>query len=470
MSALWRAAEAAAATGGRARGDWVARGVSIDSRTIAQGDLFVALKDARDGHDFVAPALAAGAAAALVSRVPEGVAVDAPLLVVPDVQAALEALGRAARARSRARVIAVTGSAGKTSTKEMLGAVLAEFGTVHLAQASYNNHWGVPLTLARLPQDADFAVVEIGMNHPGEIAPLARQAAPDVAIITTIASAHLEAFAAIGGLDAIATEKASVAQGLRPGGVMIIPGDLPQTAILRAAAAYPVTFGESTDCDWRLGRLHVAPGASVAEGRGPAGRFLLKVGAEGRHFARNALAVMACVDVLGLDPARALMALAGWAPPAGRGRRERVILDAMIEGAGFDLIDDAFNANPASMVAALGVLAGSQPGPGGRRVAVLGDMLELGPDEMRLHAALAGEAAMGLIDQIHCVGARMAALHDALPQAQRGERVASADDLKPHLRHLVHPGDVVLVKGSNGSHVSRVVEGLRALGGTRGQN
>ncbi|MBW7921946.1 MAG: UDP-N-acetylmuramoyl-tripeptide--D-alanyl-D-alanine ligase [Rubellimicrobium sp.] len=472
MNGLWSAAEAAAATGGRVSGDWVATGVSIDSRTIRPGDLFVALTDVRDGHDFVAAALAAGAAAALVARVPDGVAADAPLLLVDDVQAALEALGRAGRARSRARVVAVTGSAGKTSTKAMLGAALAEAGAVHLAEASYNNHWGVPLTLARLPQDADFAVIEIGMNHPGEIAPLARMARPHVAIITTIAPAHLEAFAGIGGIDAIAAEKATICAGIEPGGVAILPGDLPQTPVLlgaaRSAGVQAVTFGEGADCAWRLMSLHVTPGASVGEGRAAGTPFLVKVAAEGRHFLRNALAVLAAAERLGVDQARALMALAAWSPPTGRGRREHVVLDAMIEGASFDLIDDAFNANPASMGAALAVLAEATPAGPGRRVAILGDMLELGPEEDVLHAALADAPAIGAIDIVHCVGPRMAALHAALPAGKRGEWAGSAAEMLPGLRHLVGPGDVVLVKGSKGSRVSRLVDGLRVLGKGRG--
>jgi len=223
MAVLWSAAEAAAATGGEAIGNWQASGVSIDSRSLHPGDLFVALKDARDGHAFVAQALAAGAAAALVSYRPEGVAVGAPLLVVPDVPAALVALGAAGRARTTARVIAVTGSAGKTSTKEMLRTVLGGQARVHAAQDSYNNHWGVPLTLARMSADCDFAVIEIGMNHPGEIAPLARLARPHVALITTIAAAHLAAFDSI---EAIAREKAEILAGLEPGGIAVLPADL----------------------------------------------------------------------------------------------------------------------------------------------------------------------------------------------------------------------------------------------------
>ncbi|HAR52981.1 MAG TPA: UDP-N-acetylmuramoyl-tripeptide--D-alanyl-D-alanine ligase, partial [Roseovarius nubinhibens] len=233
MSALWTAQEAAEATGGTTQGDWQVSGVSIDTRTLAEGDLFVALKAARDGHDFVAQALGKGAGAALVSHIPEGVAPDAPLLIVEDVLAALEALGRAARARSAARVVAVTGSVGKTSTKEMLRTVLARQGRTHAAEASYNNHWGVPLTLARMPRDTQFAVIEIGMNHPGEIAPLARLARPHVAMVTTVAAAHLEAFENIEG---IAREKAAIFEGLEPGGIAVVNADLDTTPILEEAA------------------------------------------------------------------------------------------------------------------------------------------------------------------------------------------------------------------------------------------
>lgn len=460
---LWSAADAAAATDGRVTGDWAADGVSIDTRTILPGDLFVALKAARDGHDFVADALAAGAAAAMVSHVPHGVAADAPLLIVDDVQAGLEALGGAGRARARAKIVAVTGSAGKTSTKAMLALVLAEAGAVHSAEASYNNHWGVPLTLARLPRDAHFAVIEIGMNKPGEIAPLAQMARPDVAMVTTVAPAHLEAFADLGGLDGIAIEKAAVFAEIAPGGVAVMNGDLPQLPILaevaREAGASIMRFGQGQGNDYRLMNAHVTEGASVAQAEAGGQRFLIKVGGEGLHFLMNALGTLACADALGVDRARALMALAGWSPPEGRGRRERVVLDPMIDDATFDLIDDAFNANPASMTAALAVLAGAG---GSRRVAILGDMLELGPEESTLHRAIADDPALAEVDVVHCVGPRMAALHEALPAARRGEWVERAEEFVPRLRHLVHPGDVVLVKGSKGSHVSRLVTVLRA--------
>jgi UDP-N-acetylmuramoyl-tripeptide--D-alanyl-D-alanine ligase len=471
---LWTATDAARATGGRTPRDWAATGVSIDTRTLQPGDLFVALKDVRDGHDFVAEALAKGAAAALVSRLPAGVAPDAPLLVVPDVLEGLRRMAAHARARTAARVVGVTGSVGKTSTKEMLRATLSGQGATHASAASYNNHWGVPLTLARMPADAAFAVIEIGMNHPGEIAPLARMARLDVALITTVAPAHLEAFDSVAG---IAHEKASILDGLVPGGTAILPLGLEVTPILldKAAAvgARIVTFGAAPGADWHLDSAQVTADATIVQATRHGQPRLFKVMSPGRHFAANALAVLAVAEALGLDAAVAACDIARWAPPPGRGTRERIVLDP-VEETRFDLIDDAFNANPASMAAALDLLAVTEPEDGigrlgaGRRIAVLGDMLELGPTEAALHAALADHPAMAQVTVVHCVGPRMRALWDRLPRARRGEWVETADALVPRARSLVDAGDVVLVKGSKGIRVSRVVDALRKLGQGRG--
>ncbi len=471
MTPLWTATEAQAATGGRNTGDWSATGVSIDTRTLAPGDLFVALAAARDGHDFVAQALAQGACAALVSRIPEGVAPDAPLLVVGDVLQALERLGVAARARTGARVAAITGSVGKTSTKEMLRAALSGQGRVHAAEASYNNHWGVPLTLARMPADTDFAVIEIGMNHPGEIAPLARMARPHVAMVTTVAAAHLEAF---DNLEGIAREKASIFEGLEPGGCAVINGDLAVSPILRAAAraagARIVGFGLGVSNHHRLRSANVRAGATVGKARLWRTEVMLKVATEGRHFMVNGLGVIAVAQALGADRARVICNLSSWAPPPGRGTRETVVLDPAKDGESLELIDDAFNANPTSLSAALEVLAASAPRDGvgrvarGRRIAILGDMLELGPDESALHAAMAEDASMPALRMVHCVGPRMRALHDVLPDERRGRWVETVDQLIPQIARLVDAGDVVLVKGSKGSRVSRVVDAIRKLG------
>ena len=468
---LWTAADAVAATGGKTTGDWQAGGVSIDTRTIRPGDLFVALKAARDGHDFVAQALAKGAAAALVTHRPADVAEDAPLLIVPDVLRALEDLGRAARARTKARVIAVTGSVGKTSTKEMLRCVLSGQGRTHAAEASYNNHWGVPLTLARMPADTEFAVIEIGMNHPGEIAPLAQMARPHVAMVTIVAAAHLEAFE---NLEGIAHEKASILSGLEPGGVAVLNGDLDTSGILldwaKRYAARTITFGEAPRVHHRVTDIALRDQTSVVHGRAWRRPVLFKVQAPGRHFAVNGMGVLAVADALGLDPVMAANDLGQWEPPAGRGTRERYMLDPLSDDLYFDLIDDAFNANPTSMAASLEVLAAAAPRDGlgrvrqGRRIAVLGDMLELGPDESAMHRALADLPQMGRLSLVHCVGPRMRNLWEALPQAKRGEWAESAETLAARAHRLVDAGDILLVKGSKGSKVSLVVDALRKLG------
>ncbi|WP_135451050.1 UDP-N-acetylmuramoyl-tripeptide--D-alanyl-D-alanine ligase [Tabrizicola caldifontis] len=467
---LWTSADAVRATGGRTTRDWQASGVSIDTRSLQPGDLFVALKDVRDGHDFVAQALEKGAAAALVSRIPDGVAATAPLLVVPDVMAALRALGAFARARTTARVVGITGSVGKTSTKEMLRAILAGQGRTHAAEASYNNHWGVPLTLARMPADAEYAVIEIGMNHPGEIAPLARLARLDVAMVTTVAPAHLEAF---GSVEGIAHEKASIFEGLVPGGTAVFNADIDWTPLLRAKAvsvgARPVGFGKAEAADWRLIEARIVDEATVCRASRGGMTFLFKVASPGRHFALNALGALAVAEALGADPMIAAHDLGRWSPPAGRGQRERIVLD-IVEETFFDLIDDAFNANPASMAAALDVLIAAKPTDGigrvgdGRRIAILGDMLELGPTEAELHAAIARHPGLSAVHVIHCVGPRMRALYDALPRPQRGEWAESASDLAARARSLVDAGDILLVKGSKGSKVSLVVDALRKLG------
>ncbi|MDU8943089.1 UDP-N-acetylmuramoyl-tripeptide--D-alanyl-D-alanine ligase [Ovoidimarina sediminis] len=471
MSVLWSSSEAAAATQGRTTRDWQAGGVSIDTRTLKPGDLFVALKDVRDGHDFVADALAMGAAGAMVTHRPQGVSKDAPLLIVDDVLAALTDLGRAGRARTDARVIAITGSAGKTSTKEMLRDTLQGQGRVHAAEASYNNHWGVPLTLARMPADTEFAIIEIGMNHPGEIAPLSRLARPHIAVITTIAPAHLEAFDSIEG---IAREKASIFQGLEPDGTAIFNADVGTAGILRttakAHAGRLIGFGTAEDAEFHADDITLNPGSSVIRAHHGGRTMLFKIGAPGRHVALNALAVLAAAEAAGADPDIAAHDLGRWAPPAGRGTRETIYLDPVEDHMTIDLIDDAFNANPASVVASLDVLAAIAPVDDvgrvsrGRRIVILGDMLELGPDEVRMHREIADHPGLRGVTTVHCVGPRMALLWEALPEHQRGRKTETAKELAAEAHHLVDAGDVVLVKGSKGSKVSLVVEAIRKLG------
>ncbi|MBF9047585.1 UDP-N-acetylmuramoyl-tripeptide--D-alanyl-D-alanine ligase [Rhodobacterales bacterium LSUCC0031] len=463
MSVLWTAAAAAAATGGKLAGDWAVTGLSIDSRTIAPGEMFVALSAARDGHDFVAAALAAGAAAALVSRVPQGVD-PTRLLLVDDVMDGLRALAVAARARSRAKIIAVTGSVGKTTVKEMLRTALAAQGKTHAAVASFNNHWGVPLTLARMPADTDYAVIEIGMNHPGEIAPLSQLARPDLAIVTTVAPAHLEAF---GALEGIAHEKAAIFEGLAPGGVALANGDIDTTQILfdkaRSVGARVVRFGSFDGAEVRMIAAQLAQNATVVEADILGTKRLFKIGAPGRHYAMNALIALAAVDLIGADATQAAITLASWTPFQGRGTREKLMLGGR-DDLTIAMIDDAFNANPASVGAALEMLAAAEPTGRGRRIAVLGDMLELGPTGPALHAAIAEHPVMARIALVHTVGPLMAHLHAALRGTIRGKHCANAEDMAAYLPQSLRADDIVLLKGSKGIKVSRVVDVLRKLG------
>ncbi|MEP3634239.1 MAG: UDP-N-acetylmuramoyl-tripeptide--D-alanyl-D-alanine ligase [Shimia thalassica] len=467
---LWTADEASKATGGRATSDWAVTGVSIDTRTLQPGDLFVALSAARDGHDFVAQALANGASAALVSRVPDDVAPDAPLLIVEDVLTALENLGRAARARTDARVVAVTGSVGKTSTKEMLRAMLEAQGKTHASVASYNNHWGVPLTLARMPVDTDYAVIEIGMNHPGEIAPLAKFARPHVALITTVAAVHLEAFENVEG---IAEEKAAILEGLEPNGVAVLPADIETADILVQKAtdlgARIVSFGASAP-DWVLGNVNLVEDTTVAQAKAGGEPLLFKINSAGRHFAMNALGALAAVEALGANIAIATGDLGRWVPFTGRGAREVIYLDPVEVEMTLDLIDDAYNANPTSLEAALDVLAAAHPKDGigrigkGRRIAFVGDMKELGPNEAEMHAAIADLDAMQHIDVVHCVGPLMQNLYQALPLEKRGLWADTSAEIVPQVHGLIDAGDSVLAKGSLSMGLAKIVDAIRKLG------
>jgi UDP-N-acetylmuramoyl-tripeptide--D-alanyl-D-alanine ligase len=467
---LWTSAEAALVTGGRAIGDWACDGVSIDTRTLQAGDLFVALKDVRDGHEFVAQALQNGAAAALVSRIPEGVSEDAPLLIVEDVLAGLEALGTAARARTDAKIVAVTGSVGKTSTKEMLLAMMSDQGRTHASVASYNNHWGVPLTLARMPRDTEFAVIEIGMNHPGEIAPLAKMAAPDVAMVTTVAAAHLEAFE---NVEAIAVEKASIFEGMKPGGVAVINADIEHAAILMAKAMErrlrELEFGEH-GFQFKLKDVNVQADATVVQADADGTPLLFKIATPGRHFAMNGLGALAVVQALGGDLALAAQSLGRWQPYQGRGGRETIVLDPVETHLTLDLIDDSYNANPTSMAAALEVLAASNVTHDigrvskGRRIAFLGDMKELGPDDIALHAGLAHLEATQKLDVIHCIGPLMRSLYDLLPAHQRGEWTETSQEMLTGLRQKLDSGDVVLAKGSLSMKLGSIVDAIRKMG------
>jgi len=464
---LWTAQEAAAATGGRLNGnpDWRATGASIDSRSLQKGDLFIALHGANDGHDYVEGALDKGAAAAMVDRVPPRVGADRPLLGVDDTQKALEALGKAGRARSAARFVAVTGSVGKTSTKEGLRHVLSAQAPTSASVASYNNHLGVPLTLARVPRSARYAVIEIGMNHPGEIEPLSRQAQPHVCIITTIGAVHLENF---GSVDEIAREKAAIMAGMKGGTAVFNRDNGYFPRLVELAGEYGVRdivgFGRHPEAQMRLIEAQSGSDGSDVRARYKGGDLVYRVGAAGEHWVINSLAVLAATDALGADVEQAAQALATVAAVAGRGQQHKIAL----AGGALHLIDESYNASPLSMRAAFSVLAAIAPGQGGRRIAILGDMRELGPDAPALHAGLAAPLQQAGIDLVLSCGPLMENLHKVLPAHLRGAHEESSDRLVPHLAAILRPGDVVSVKGSLGSKMKPIVEAILALGVKQG--
>jgi UDP-N-acetylmuramoyl-tripeptide--D-alanyl-D-alanine ligase len=469
MSApLWTARELTEATGGLLSEPFDADGLSIDTRTLTAGDLFVALiGDGRDGHAFVAAALAKHAAGAMVHDVaalaeqvddaPGGRldgALSGPTLRVADTLAGLRDLGGFARSRFAGRLVAITGSVGKTTTKEMVRGALSAFGNTHAAVASYNNHWGVPLTLARTPRDANFCIAEIGMNHAGEIAPLARLARPHVALITTVDKAHV---GHLGSIEAIADEKATIMLGLEPGGIAILPADSDQLERLRTAAgdAVVLTFGSHPAADVRLVHREVDADGSLIHVDAAGQTISLRVGAPGQHMAMNALAALAVVIALGLDPLRAIDALEAFVPLAGRGARRVVALPC---GSAL-LLDESYNGNGASMRAALEVL---RLQPARRRIAVLGDMLELGDEGPDEHAALA-EAVAASADCLFTCGPLMRHLFDAVPERLRGSHATHSAALAPIVADAIRRGDAVLVKGSLGSGMKRVVEAIEAV-------
>jgi UDP-N-acetylmuramoyl-tripeptide--D-alanyl-D-alanine ligase len=467
---LWTAAELLEATGGRFDTPFDASGVSIDTRTIQPGDVFVALLgEAGDGHDHAAQAIAAGAAGVLVHQ---DLAAIAHRLIVDDTLAGLTRLGAYARGRFTGRVVAATGSVGKTTTKEMLRIALSAFGPVHAAVASYNNHWGVPLTLARIPRVANplsvpdkspcamsdaFCVVEIGMNHAGEIAPLARLARPHVAVITTVEAAHI---GYLGSMEAIAEEKAAILQGLAAAGVAVLPADSPWFPLLRdrAGTHRVLSFGSAPGAAVQL--TDIEPGADFSTLLVDlAGRELrMRLNAPGRHMAMNAVATLCAVVALGLDPVIAAAALETFAPLPGRGAHRRLMLPA---GAAL-LLDESYNANGASMRAALDVL---RLQPATRRVAVLGDMLELGEAGPAEHSALAGDVARSA-DLVFTCGPLMRLLFDALPASIRGHHAEDAVALAPIVATHIETGDAILVKGSLGSRMRAIVAALDALTAT----
>jgi UDP-N-acetylmuramoyl-tripeptide--D-alanyl-D-alanine ligase len=464
-SALWTVQEMAAAMSAEQQGalPQSVPGISIDSRTIRPGDAFFAIAgDHRDGHEFVASALAAKAGLAVVATDRRAdLSNGAPLLVVRDVLAALRDLAAAARARTQAKVIGVTGSVGKTGTKEALRLALSKDGETHASVASYNNHWGVPLSLARCPANAHYAVLEMGMNHSGEIEPLSRLARPHVAIITTVAPVHLEFF---GSLAKIADAKAEIFLGLEPGGAVVLDRDNSQFTHLKrrakeAGVARIVSFGEHAKADARVVKCVLHPGCSTVVAQILGTELTYKIGAPGRHLVHNSLAVLATVLLVGADLALAALALAEFKPASGRG----ALIEIDLPGGPALVIDESYNANPASVGAALGLLGQAVIGPHGRRIAVLGDMLELGPRGRALHRGLLAPVLANAVDLVFCCGPSMRALWQALPASRRAGYAEDSAALEAQVLPAVRAGDVVMVKGSLGSRMAPIVKALQRL-------
>lgn len=464
--ALWTAGDAANATAGTlCEGrDWSATGISIDTRTLKPGDLFVALQAERDGHDFVPDAMARGAAAALVSRTDCG---PGHKLVVGDTLEGLRRLAMAGRSRSNAVRVAVTGSVGKTSVKEALATVFRMAGTAHASVKSYNNHWGVPLTLALTPPDVDRAVYEMGMNHAGEIRALSKLGQPHVALITKIAPAHLEN---LGSMEAIADAKSEIFEGLHKDGVAVFPSDDEFTPRLaehakKSEAAFMIEFGRNASAAVRL--LEYETGPEGGKGRiSVLGKEInFTVPASGIHWAWNAAAIFASAIAAGVDAETTAEGLRLIRAEAGRG----AIQDVLVRGGHFTLIDDSYNANPVSMASGLSILGATEPA-GGRRIAILGEMLELGPESANLHKSLTGPLKSAGVEAVFLAGKGTEPLRDALPVGLLAAYAETAEKLKDAIAGYVNPGDVVFVKGSNASGVHTIARMLSQDGfGARGQ-
>lgn len=460
--ALWTSTDAQKATHGKLiGGDWTASGISIDTRSLTPGELFVALVDQRDGHEFVANAFKAGASAALVAReIPDA---GGPQLVVGDTLEGMRGLAAGARDRSKAIRVAVTGSVGKTTVKSLIADALMRKGETHSSVKSFNNHWGVPLTLSRMPQGSQFGVFEIGMNHADEIRPLTKLVQPHLALVTTVEPVHLEHFESV---DGIADAKAEIFEGLVSGGAAVINQDNPYAARLamragEAGVTRIVRYGRGAECDARLLDFQTdGEGCDISAdvfGR----KVKLRIPAPGAFWASNGLAVLACTAALfDGDPSAGVEALEAFSPLPGRGQVRRINSARGV----FTIVDDTYNANPTSMAAAIRTLGGRPVGTGGRRVAVLGDMLELGPDELVFHKGMAEPIEASGIDLVFCAGRRMHSLWEALPKSRQGGYAATAEELAQVLADAVQGGDVVLIKGSAGSRMAKAADALAALG------
>lgn len=458
MQILWTSAEAESATGGKSTCEWQAYGVSIDSRNIKRGDLFIAIKGEHfDGHDFVADALKNGAAAAVVSHVPNNVNDGAPLLIVNYVTAALQDLAKFARHRMKGKIIAVTGSVGKTSTKEMLAAAFSSQGKVYYTEGNLNNHFGLPLSLARMPADTNFGVLEIGMNHPGEITPLSKLAKPDVAIITTVEAVHLEFFKSV---EEIADAKAEIFDGMGSQCTAVLNLDNKYYERLKQAASKAgvknvVSFGEKDGADFRLVSYCEEDYRAALEVRNNNVSIGYNLGILGKHQAVNSACVLAAVVSAGGDVFAAARNLAGFEAKSGRGK----ITEVKIDNKTISIIDDCYNASPASVSAALSRL-GSMSGAKGRKIAVLGDMFELGETGPKLHEQLSNHLLDNKIDLLFVAGKLMQNLYNVIPKNMKGGSADDSEQLGEIVKAELKDGDVLLVKGSRGMKMEKVIHCL----------
>ncbi|MDX3925068.1 MAG: UDP-N-acetylmuramoylalanyl-D-glutamyl-2,6-diaminopimelate--D-alanyl-D-alanine ligase [Shinella sp.] len=463
MNWLWTSEDIVAATHGRPIGSLPQgiTGISIDSRSIKEGEAFFAIRGERmDGHDFAGIAAANGASLLVVSeaKLPALGRLTVPMIVVPDVLQALVDLGCAARDRSAARIIAVTGSVGKTTTKEMLRHALSACGSVHASVASFNNHWGVPLTLARMPENTSYGVFEIGMNHPDEIRPLAKMVRPHVAIITTVAPVHIGHFKDI---SEIAAAKAEIFEGIVAGGHALLNRDNDQFKRLEQAAREAdvtniETFGAHAKSDFRLIEFASGPQGNVLWAAVGGQTLEIPMEAPGRHLAENAVAVLGAAHLVGADIEKVMTAIAHFSPGKGRGERHRLL----VPGGTITVIDESYNANPASVRATLALLRDTLPGEGGRRIAVLGDMLELGENAAKIHQDLAGPIVEAGISDVWLAGESIAALKDALPETVNVEYYGDAGSLAQFASQAVRAGDVLMIKASNSIGFAKVVQAL----------
>ena len=462
MSALWTSDEVARALGAVIAAPFEANGVTFDSRAVGKGDLFFALKgETTDGHGFVAEAMKRGAAAAIVSRDVENA--GGTLIRVPDTMKALVDLGRAARRRSTARIASVTGSVGKTSTKDALRAMLSAQAPTSASTASFNNHVGVPISLARLPREARYGVFEIGMNHPGEIEPLARQVEAHVGVVTNVGPAHI---GFMGSEEAIADEKACLFAGMAQGAVAVLNRDGKHYERLasharRFGVSRIVGFGRGETADARLVSCNLQDSGSdvvaLIQGR----RIEYRLGAAGEHWVLNSIAALAVVEALGADVEQAAASLAGVTASPGRGARRFLKF-----GTGtVELLDESYNGNPMSVRAMLAILARTEPAKGGRRLLALGDMRELGEGADAYHAGLADAVSASGATQVFLCGPHMEALWRKLEPAQRGVHRPDSMALASEVAAALRAGDVIAVKGSLGSKMKHVVDAILAASG-----